>query len=419
MNRYLSFPTVHTSGIEQRILAIGRVLDIMTIPSSNPITPNPTTKPHFICVDFLRFMAASLVMFYHLLYLSHAREGGIYYLSGGMISFPDATPYTYWGWIGVQIFFVISGFVITFSAYNATAYRFFVNRFVRLMPGIWICASLSYLLYLAFLENNPFDSYLKTLILHPLGPWIDPVYWTIGIEVSFYLIVLLLLMVKQLNSLPWLAIGIGILSSAYSVMHLLAYLLPDIEFLYPSYFKEESRPQQLLLIQHGAYFAIGVLLSYYFMHKNKHFIFWIAAFLVACCVQIIAYNFDENIKVNDTLNPVAPVLVWLTAMAFMIWGGLKWEGKLHSMPFVPLISRRLGLMTYPVYLIHLTFGAFLMGVLARRGFSPQLAVFTAIVFALLASWFISKYLEPPLQKLVKNVLLNRVKLPIRLKISTK
>ena len=386
----------------------------MTIPS-----PNPIAKPHFICVDFLRFMAASLVMFYHLLYLSHAREGGVYYLSGGMISLPDATPYTYWGWVGVQIFFVISGFVITFSAYNATAYQFFVNRFVRLMPGIWICASLSYLLCVIFLETNPLDSYLKTLILHPLGPWIDPVYWTIGIEVSFYFIVLLFLIGKQLSSLPWLAIGIGILSSVYSVLHLLAYVLPEISYLSPADFREGIRARQLLLIQHGAFFAIGVLLSYYFMHKSRHYIFWIAAFLLACCIQIVAYNFDENIKVNDTHNAIAPMLVWLAAMAFMIWGGLKWEVKLHSMPWVPRISRRLGLMTYPVYLIHLTFGAFLMGVLAKRGFPPPLAVFTAIIFSLLASWFISKYLEPPLQKLVKNVLMNRVKLTIALKTPAK
>lgn len=386
----------------------------MTIPS-----PNPTAKPHFICVDFLRFMAASLVMFYHLLYLSHAREGGVYQLSGGLISLPDATPYTYWGWVGVQIFFVISGFVITFSAYNGTAYQFFVNRFVRLMPGIWICASLSYLLAVIFLEINPLNSYLKTLILHPLGPWIDPVYWTIGIEVSFYLVVLLLLMGKQLRSLPWLAIGIGILSLVYSVLHLLAYLVPEISFLSAADFKDGNRAQQLLLIQHGSYFAIGILLSYYFMDKNKHYFFWIITFLVASCIQIIAYNFDENIKVDDTHNAITPILMWLGAMAFMIWGGLKWEEKLHSTPSVPRISRRLGLMTYPLYLIHFAFGAFLMGVLARRGIPPELAVTIAIIFSLFASWFISKYLEPPLQRLVKNVLLNREKLPITKKIPAK
>lgn len=373
----------------------------MTIPS-----PNPTTKPHFICVDFLRFMAASLVMFYHLLYLSHAREGEIYYLSGGLISFPDVTPYTYWGWVGVQIFFVISGFVITFSAYSVTSYQFFVNRFVRLMPGIWICASLSYLLSVIFLEINPLDSYLKTLILHPLGPWIDPVYWTIGIEVSFYLIVLLLLIGNQLRSLPWLAIGIGILSSVYSVLHLLAYLVPDISFLSAADFKDGNRAQQLLLIQHGSYFAIGILLSYYLMLRNRHYIFWIITFLVASCIQIIAYNYDENIKVDDTHNAITPMLVWLGAMAFMIWGGLKWEVKFHSTPGVPRISRRLGLMTYPLYLIHFTTGAFLMGVLARRGFTPELAVFSAIVFSLVTSWFISKFLEPPLQKATKKLLLN-------------
>lgn len=43
------------------------------------------------------------------------------------------------GWVGVQVFFVISGFVIAFSAENSTALRFSEAR-VRLAPAVWICA---------------------------------------------------------------------------------------------------------------------------------------------------------------------------------------------------------------------------------------------------------------------------------------
>src|SRR5436305_15044411 len=43
------------------------------------------------------------------------------------------------GWVGVQIFFVISGIVIANSAYGATAPSFAFGRFLRLYPAAW-CA---------------------------------------------------------------------------------------------------------------------------------------------------------------------------------------------------------------------------------------------------------------------------------------
>jgi len=46
------------------------------------------------------------------------------------------------GWVGVEIFFVLSVFVIAYSAEGSSAFSFFRSRILRLMPAVWICASL-------------------------------------------------------------------------------------------------------------------------------------------------------------------------------------------------------------------------------------------------------------------------------------
>ena len=50
-------------------------------------------------------------------------------------SFPELTPIAWVGWVGVEIFFELSGFVIAYSAEGASAFVFFRSRFFRLMPA--------------------------------------------------------------------------------------------------------------------------------------------------------------------------------------------------------------------------------------------------------------------------------------------
>lgn len=78
---------------------------------------------HVIGLDALRFIAAMLVVAYHYGFWfwvdpSPVSSPGLQHL----ISFPELFSSTHFGWVGVQIFFVISGFVIAFSGERAGAY---------------------------------------------------------------------------------------------------------------------------------------------------------------------------------------------------------------------------------------------------------------------------------------------------------
>ena len=66
--------------------------------------------------------------------------------------------------------------------------------------------------------------------------------------------------------------------------------------------------------------------------------------------------------------------------------------------------RMLGLMTYPLYLLHNVVGAALLGRLAARGVPQDLALVLVLLAALAASYVIAAHLEPPLQRWTRELL---------------
>lgn len=148
-------------------------------------------------LDALRGLAALSVCWYHLTNSyavgSPVRESGAY------------------GWLGVEVFFVLSGFVIPYVLYHA-AYdarrdwsRFLLKRIVRIEPPYLVAALggilLWYLSSLApgFQGQFPSDLISLSLLLH-VGyltgiagyEWLNPVFWTLAIEFQFYLLISLL-----------------------------------------------------------------------------------------------------------------------------------------------------------------------------------------------------------------------------------
>ena len=356
-------------------------------------------------------MAAVLVMLFHYgFWVGAYPEGEAHSISQGLIAFPAFYDWTEFGWVGVQVFFVISGFVIAFSAERAAnAYAFFVTRFVRLFPAALVCATISLIaaLLVGYAEGGDLiTAYLRSVLFIPFGAYIDGSYWTLCIEVAFYGLVFGLIAIGRFQWLRRLAIVLGLQSTVFWTIYALAATQPDSGLFALMRQLQDSRLMELLLLHHGCFFALGIFLwLHLFKQKSRSNIFWFLHFTVAGCLQIHGVILSFHHRYHLMQPEITPLLLWLAAMAGIIAAIVRNE-LVSRMPAWAISGlRRMGLMTYPLYLLHQTAGLAFMGGLARIGVQPVLALFITIVTAFAAAWLVSALLEPPLQNLCKTMLL--------------
>lgn len=92
-----------------------------------------TMRPRLAALDGLRFVAAAAVMFFH--YTSAEK---LLWGNPSRLEFPGINVVTRYGYLGVELFFIISGFVIPMTAYGRTTEDFVASRFSRLFPAYWV-----------------------------------------------------------------------------------------------------------------------------------------------------------------------------------------------------------------------------------------------------------------------------------------
>ena len=149
-------------------------------------------------VDVLRGLAALSVSWFHF------TNGNQAFLADGWLKASGTV-----GWLGVEVFFVMSGFIIPLSldrgSYALRDYGTFVlKRVIRLDPPY--LAALAIILLLGWrsaqlpgFRGAPQDVSAAHVALH-LGfvnvffgyPWLSPVFWTLALELQYYLVIGLL-----------------------------------------------------------------------------------------------------------------------------------------------------------------------------------------------------------------------------------
>ena len=129
------------------------------------------------------------------------------------------------GGYGVQLFFLISGFVILMTARRARRPSdFVIARLSRLYPVYWIALSLTTLLLLLFAAPSAaprLGVFLANLTM--VQRWllvenIDPVYWTLAVEMQFYALILLLLVATRARLNTRLLLGVALTWIVLSVV---------------------------------------------------------------------------------------------------------------------------------------------------------------------------------------------------------
>jgi len=364
---------------------------------------------HILGLDMLRFLAACLVVAFHYCFLMGINPGGLVgSASRGVVKFPELYEFTNFGWVGVQIFFVISGFVIAFSGEKSSAFSFLRSRIVRLGPGVWICAPITLFatILVGFRQHEDmYRAFRHSIAFLPWGPWIDGSYWTLGIEISFYAAVLLLIKFFKFENIKILALVIGLVSSIFwtanaidgiEKIHALA---PQLKWVL------EDRLPKLFLINHGMFFALGVFLWLELMKKHdRKNIFWIILFCISGCVQIIAEANIVNREFKTGYSAAIPCALWLISIAAIIVS-VRANARLHALPFGMIRAIKIaGMMTYPLYLLHQIVGGAMMGWMVLNGADRWVALATVSTVIFILTGVIATRAEPWLQNWTKNII---------------
>lgn len=310
----------------------------------------------FGALDLLRLVAALAVLLFHWSFTFPSRSGAPMEvrLSGAQ-----------YGWLGVELFFLISGFVILMSASESKAGRFVRLRAIRLYPGFWICCTLTALV------TNSFGGWLANLTMVPawLGVRpIDDVYWTLLVELEFYGLVAIVLALRQLHR-----------------VELLLWVWLAITWL----------PGGAALQTYGAFFVGGA--ACYLVSKGGglrvHALLLLAwtSSIIAAQAQVPDVN---HAFVTARLEPaVVATLVTLFFVAMYLIATRRIDVKPSP------LALAFGGLTYPLYLLHDQIGLRLFRYLEL----PPWLAFACALFAILGlSWYVYR-LERPIMRWLRGL----------------
>lgn len=338
--------------------------------------PKPRT---ILALDLLRFACAAMVVAYHSATIAPTTVAGL----------PSDWKWWSWsGWIGVEIFFVLSGYVIACSASTGAGLDFLKRRALRLAPAAWICACLTALVVLATGSatiQSVLPPWIASMTFWPIATQIDRSYWTLGIEVAFYILVATRLGAADNGvAIERVGLGLAVVSALYWCWALLAG---------PS----TNRAVDLLLLSYGGFFAIGIALQSIRTHGRSLLrIATLALGLAVAGVEITMTSANAARGLGVDQGTTAPLAVFGIAVA-LIAAADRLQPYLER-----LIGARIlgfaGLVTYPLYLIHQRIGEILMGSLLRIGVPGHASIVIASLVTLMIAAGIVLICEPPLRR---------------------
>ena len=328
-------------------------------------------------IDILRGISIILVVLYHL----KIEIFNINILPGG--------------YLGVDIFFLISGYLITSILYLNLKKKkfdlkiFFLRRFTRIFPVyifvISITLILSFFLLIPnqmidlakssvssilfysniFFWNNLNDYYNPDAILNPLLHT-----WSLAIEIQFYLIfpVLFIFFIKFKNKFKLLLFFVGI--SSLFIAILFSYIEPQINF-----FGFQSRLWEFLFGSLIFFLKDKIVINLNFINKN----------IIYLLIILFAVFFDSSTK-----HPSYLTLIMLIFVSLIILDKNKLKHKKNKK-----ILLFFGLISYSLYLWHYPILSLSERIIFNQGIDKK---FNLIILSIFLSYLSYFFLEKKLKK---------------------
>ena len=308
-------------------------------------------------IDILRGLAALMVTIFH--------------LTGSTGISKTASVFGRYGSLGVQVFFVISGFVLPYSLYKSgyqlkNFFSFLIKRIIRIHPAYIVAILIGIVLAVAA-HRKPITwdgALLHLVFLNTSFGYNDTsaVFWTLKIEFGFYILVALLF-------------SHFIASSYRSAILIIIILILVLLNVAP------------LLIPWLTFFALGILIFNKQCCKMNPVLFWGMAVIITIV----------NLKVHGLAGTIAGCIAFL----FILFGKIEYFQKQTGQ-----ILLWLGMISYSLYLVHWDIGRVVVGIsrhIPVIGNSESLRVCAGVGASIICAYGLYKLVERPSIKLANKI----------------
>lgn len=365
-----------------------------------PPAEKPPVSPHrrpagdrLRALDGLRLLAALMVCLYHF-----AGKNGEVASSWGQSPgrlFPTLSQIAVYGCLGVQFFFVISGFVICMSSWGRTLGDFFRSRAARLYPAYWaaivlVTAAGFVLPVVAHPLRSDEILVNLTMLQQPMGvPRVLGVCWTLWVEVRFYALFALCVVWR-------------------GVTYRRVVLFCCLWTLAGAFARVADHPltDELVMRDHAPFFIGGLAL--YLIHRfGSDLLLWGivgVSFLLGQRYSVTALwhpgmdgDFHRDPYVIQVIVLLAFAAVAAVALGWTRWANWRWLTVA-------------GVLTYPFYLVHEHLGWFVIRVLHRGwGLGPWVTLALTVAGLLVLAWLMHRFVEKPFGPRLKRALVVRAR----------
>ncbi|MFI6699568.1 acyltransferase family protein [Streptomyces sp. NPDC050509] len=362
-------------------------------PAPGPVDPPAPAAPpakgdRLRALDGLRILAALMVCTFH--YAGKGQVGHAWGQSPKEL-FPDLSAVATYGSLGVQLFFVISGFVICMSSWGRSLGDFFRSRVSRLYPAYWAAIVLTTAACVALpsvIEPLRLDEVLVnlTMLQQPMG--VDRVLgvcWTLWVEARFYLLFALFVVWKGVTYRR-----VVIFCCLWTVAGVFARVA------------DNPLTDELVMRDHAPFFIGGLAL--YLIHRyGSDLLLWsivATSWLLGQRYSTTALWDPNATSVFQERSPYV-ILLLVTfafgAVAAVALGWLRWANW-RWLTFA-------GALTYPFYLIHEHLGWFVIAAYHQKfGLDARLTFVATIVTLLAVAWLIHRLVEKPVGPRMKRLM---------------
>jgi peptidoglycan/LPS O-acetylase OafA/YrhL len=342
------------------------------------VTPAAAHPPHarLAELDALRGLAAMAVVLFHYFTKFDELFG---HTTAPLLTLPwgsiDGVRLFSSGHYGVNLFFMISGFVIFMTLERTNKpMDFVVSRFSRLFPAYWVAVTLTFgvvlMLGLPGKETTWSQALANLSMVHSFFnvPHVDGVYWTLEVELLFY-------------AWAFLAYRLGWLHRVHALL-LAAMGLRLVYFIAAEYFRVDLPwiASRYLILNFIAWFALGVMVyrlsGRASMGSNTR---GADLGVAACAIGLLCI--------------VHSPWIGLLALAFatVLWGAAS--GRLPWLGNRVLLG--LGIISYTLYLVHENIGWAVMRPLQAAGWSSLASIGAAMLLSLLLATALTLLVERP------------------------